>query len=249
MTRTKNTHLFHFSLLPPLLSLPVSLPKPPFPRRILLSIESEMRSRRNHVATLKNWWNIGGNTTCVFDRVTVNNNKWSNDLGLSNATWTRLTLGSFPGKDLKAHDWMLQTSQRHRLWRKAACHPRCRKAGWVHSLFKTFDGLIQPEFSFSHHMPFSLGLHFLNFGLGEQRAIKFDENRLLKKKFKPTPTTPAEARDCAAVLTPKQLLSVVTGKFTFGFTNNQSLFHFHCDSLMWLFHLHLFPLFVPSPRP
>jgi hypothetical protein len=50
-------------------------------------------------------------------------------------------------------------------------------------------------------------------GGAPRRRVKVpsDENRLIKRKFKPSPTTPAEVRDIDAELTPDNLKDIVAG--------------------------------------
>jgi hypothetical protein len=44
-----------------------------------------------------------------------------------------------------------------------------------------------------------------------RKPRKFDENKIVKKKFKPQPTTPNEVRECKTKLLPKMLNKVLTG--------------------------------------
>jgi hypothetical protein len=44
-----------------------------------------------------------------------------------------------------------------------------------------------------------------------RKPRKFDENKIVKKKFKPAPTNPNELRECKAKLTPKMINRILTG--------------------------------------
>mmetsp|Transcript_140642 Transcript_140642/g.244902 ORF Transcript_140642/g.244902 Transcript_140642/m.244902 type:complete len:2974 (-) Transcript_140642:636-9557(-) len=67
--------------------------------------------------------------------------------------------------------------------------------------------------------------------LRPKKRHKFDENRPIKKKFKPSPTTLNEQRECKMVLSPKDVAEVVIGpkvldfgKVTVGSRNTKSFF-------------------------
>eukprot|EP00762_Andalucia_godoyi_P000316 ANDGO_03161.mRNA.1 hypothetical protein H310_00289 len=48
-------------------------------------------------------------------------------------------------------------------------------------------------------------------GSPKKRSMVFDENKIIKKKFKPHPSNPAEARECATLLSPKELMQISYG--------------------------------------
>ena len=49
------------------------------------------------------------------------------------------------------------------------------------------------------------------------KSLPFNENETIKKKFKPTPTTPTEGSDCAKILTPAQKLLIDVSHQTINF--------------------------------
>ncbi|RHY34023.1 hypothetical protein DYB32_001211 [Aphanomyces invadans] len=54
-------------------------------------------------------------------------------------------------------------------------------------------------------------------GSGGASSSPFDDNKIIKKKFKPLPVTQAEVKDCATTLTSEQLKLIVAGPKTINF--------------------------------
>ncbi|KAF0687983.1 Aste57867_20364 [Aphanomyces stellatus] len=79
-------------------------------------------------------------------------------------------------------------------------------------------GLKEPHFK----MPVADEPLWMQSSLGNRRGtggstFPFDDNKIIKKKFKPQPVTQAEVKDCATTLTSEQLKQIVAGPKTINF--------------------------------